>query len=43
MIKEAIEGIVNDERDLTEDEATAAMEDIRTGEGKHLLRNFLAM
>jgi anthranilate phosphoribosyltransferase len=43
MIKEAIEAIVNDERDLTEEEATAAMEDILTGEGKHLLKNFLEM
>jgi anthranilate phosphoribosyltransferase len=32
MIKEAIEAIVNDERDLTEEEAGAAMEDIFAGE-----------
>ncbi|HEY8767564.1 MAG TPA: hypothetical protein VIP09_09975 [Dehalococcoidia bacterium] len=43
MIKEAIEAIVSDERDLTEEEAAAAMEDILRGEGKHLLKNFLEM
>jgi anthranilate phosphoribosyltransferase len=32
MIKEAIEAIVNDERDLTEDEAAAVMQEIFTGE-----------
>jgi len=32
VIKQAIEAIVNDERDLTEDEAAAAMEDIFSGE-----------
>src|ERR1700687_3221176 len=32
MIREAIEAIVNDERDLTEEEAAAAMEEIFAGE-----------
>ena len=32
MIKEALEAIINDERDLTEDEAAATMEEIFSGE-----------
>src|SRR4051812_37178469 len=32
MIREAIEAIINDERDLSEDEAAAVMEEIFSGE-----------